>query len=695
MSAHYLQTLYSTARRLMACTLASTRTPTVFAPPIRSDGLQAISKNDVVADTVCLPRCRSDGPQRGTMTRFRRAKRLALGGLSGAMMLVPTLAQAGSAPGPIKLDVDASDTLQRIIRVRESLPVTPGPLTLLYPRWVPGSHSPSANPTLLAGLAMTAGGRAIPWLRHPDDVHAFSVQIPSGADRLELEFQYLSPLQDTQGRVVITPSIVAIPWNTVVLYPRGLPVEQQLVEATVQLPAGWQLATSLDVQRQMGNRTEFKPVNLAELVDSPVWSGPNVNRVDLQADAIHPVFLNVFSDAIEDTRITPEQIAAWRAMVQQTFKVFGPPPFRRYEFLLSLNAGFSSIGREHLSSTELSGSSDYFAKWVSQPYERNNIAHEFVHVWNGKAAVPVGLAPTDFNVPLDTSDVWIYEGQTEYWGQLLRARSGELTRELTLQSLARSAAQLAYRRGHEWRSLQDTTFETIMRYDRSRNWSSWQRGVDYYAEGAFLWLAVDARLRQRSAGRKSLDDFARDFFKGLGAGDGVRRYTRADIYAALGAVEADDWYRFIEDQLERTHGDIATEALEAAGWKLVFKDKQNDYDAMVDRGTASNDFIYSIGVAVTGDGRVTAVQWDSAAFKAGLAPGATLVAVNSRSFSATLLRQAITDAVRTHEPIELLAKADDRFRTVSLRYDQGLRYPHLERLPDRPDLLSKMLAPRE
>ncbi|RTL22277.1 MAG: M61 family peptidase [Burkholderiales bacterium] len=602
-----------------------------------------------------------------------------------------TLAQA--APSPIRLEVDASDTRQRIFRVRESIPVQPGPLTLLYPQWIPGSHAPTGEITLLAGLQIQAAGRPLAWQRLPQEPFAFAVQVPAGVDRLELSFQYLSPLNDRQGDVVVTPDIVAVRWQSLLLYPRGEPVAQQPVEATLKLPEGWALATSLDEQGRSGARIGFRPVSVATLVDSPVWASPHLKRYELQAarPGVASVGLNVLADSAEDLQASPEALAAWTAMVRQATRVFGPLPVPRYEFLLSLNAGFMRVAREHQSSAELSTPPGLFSKWAAMVNERRNVPHEFVHAWNGKLRSPAGLAPDDFNTPLDTRDLWIYEGQTQYWGYVLRARSGDLSPAQALQLWAREAAAMAARRGNTWRSLQDTTLDPVMRYDRARAWGSWQRSADYYSEGTLLWLAVDARLRQLSGGQRSLDDLARTFFSA--PPPARQRYERAELWAALEALAPGDWQRFIEGRLEGTGQDFVTRTLEAAGWRLVFKAQQSELDAAIDRLAGASDFSDSIGVAVANDGRLNTVRWESEAFRAGLAPGAQLVAVNGRSFSTALLREAIAEAGRTRQPLDLVVKADERFSTVRLRADEGLRYPQLERIPDRPDLLSVMLSP--
>lgn len=596
-----------------------------------------------------------------------------------------------SYPGTIVLSVDATDVAKRILRVRQVIPVKPGPLTLLYPQWIPGYHAPTGSITLLTGMTFKAAARPLEWRRNATNVHAFHLQIPNGVEKLEAEFQYLSPVQPSQGRMVMTANIIGMQWDTVVLYPAGHHSDGIRVLADVKLPASWQFASALDVDKQADGRVQFRPTTLTELVDSPVWAGSHLRRADLDPGARTPVGINVFSDLPENLEIEPEHLAAFRSMVQQTYKVFGPPPYRRYEFLLALSESFSRIALEHQGSTELGVTPGFFTRWRSVPSERFDVTHEFVHVWNGKMHRPAELATPNFNVAMSNDLLWVYEGQTEFWTYILGARGGMVSNDHTLQALAGIAAFLGARSGRIWRNLQDTTNDPIMRSDRQRSWSSWQRSVDYYGEGIFLWMEVDARIRELSNGKRSLDDFAGKFFGHKGNTTKTTTYSTADVIKALNEVAAEDWAKYLRERLETKSRDNAAEALKTVGWQLVFKDKPSDYAELTDRHNTVSDFLYSLGFIVGRSDQILRVQWDSPAFKAGLAGGATLIAVNGRSYKSDLIKSAITAAKDSKRPIELLVKSDDQYRTVSIAYDQGLRYPHLERIPAVPDRLSMIL----
>ena len=453
----------------------------------------------------------------------------------------------------------------------------------------------------------------------------------------------------------------------------------------------WLFASALDVEKRSDGRVQFGPTTLTELVDSPVWAGANVRRADLDPGASIPVGINVFSDLPENLQMESEHLAAFRSMVQQTYKVFGPPPYRRYEFLLALSDTFSRIALEHQGSTELGVAPGFFTRWKSLPSERFNVTHELIHVWNGKMHRPVDLATPNFNVAMGNDLLWVYEGQTQFWTYVLGARGGMMSTDHTLQALAGIAAFLGARSGRIWRNLQDTTNDPVMRSDRQRSWVSWQRSVDFYGEGIFLWLEVDARIRELSSGKQSLDDFARKFFGRKGASPITTTYTTADVVKALNDVAAEDWAKYLRERLETKTRNNAAEALRSVGWHLVFKDKPSDYAELTDRHNTVSDFLYSLGFTVGRGDQILLVQWDSPAFNAGLVGGATLIAVNGRAYKSDLVKSAITAAKNSKRPIELLIKSDDQYSAVSIAYDQGLRYPHLERLADVPDGLSVVL----
>ena len=601
--------------------------------------------------------------------------------------------------GPLVLDVDATDTDRRIVRVRETVPVAgAGPITLLYPQWLPGNHAPRGPLEKLAGLMIRAGGKAVPWLRDPVDVFAFHVDVPTGAKALEIEFQYLSPTAGDQGRVTMTPEMLNLQWNTLALYPAGYFSRRVQVETSVRLPQGWAYATALEAQTPTAGPASglvrFKSVSLDVLVDSPLVAGRYVRIVDLDPGAKIPVRLDIFADRPELLDANAEQLERHRELVRQAYRLFGARHYDHYDFLLSLSDRMGGVGLEHHRSSEDGTSPTYFLDWPALAATRDLLPHEYVHSWNGKFRRPADLWTPNFNLPMRGSLLWVYEGQTQYWGHVLSGRSGLLARQEALDALAATAAIYENRAGRGWRPVEDTTDDPVVNARRPQAWTSWQRSEDYYSEGQLVWLDADTLIRSRSADKRSLDDFARGFF-GIEDGNGSERpYTFDDVVAALNAVEPYDWAKFLNARINEVAPRAPLDGLARGGWRLVYTEAPTGYFKSVETGRKIVDLSYSIGMALTPSADVAGVQWDGPAFKAGLTVGGKLIAVNGIAYDPDRLKEAIT-AGKTGGPLSLLVKTGDHYRTVDIGYRGGLRYPRLERLEGTPDLLSAIYAPRK
>ena len=616
------------------------------------------------------------------------------------MLVVPAWAQlrqvppprdVAYAPGTIELAVHASNVAQRIMRVRQSIPVVPGPLTLLYPQWLPGNHAPRGPIDKIAGIAFSANGQALAWQRDPMDVYAFHLDIPQGVSRLEVRFDYLSPTDPAQGRVVMTPQMLNLQWNAVLLYPAGHTQWQVQFAPRVTYPAGWQAASALDVERRDGATVVYAPVNLEILVDSPVFAGQHFKQVDLGLPGKRPVRLNVVADHPRSLVMNEGHIAAHRALVDQALKLFGSEHYDHYDFLLALTTRLGGIGLEHQRSSENTQAPDYFSGWNLSTGSDSLLAHEMTHVWNGKYRRPAGQAAPNLNTPLDDSLLWMYEGQTQYWGEVLNARAGLRPLALAIDEWANVAALYADGRpGLAWRSVQDTTYDPIVAARRPKPYVSQQLSEDYYRAGQLIWLEADALIRSGSNGRKSLDDFARAFF-GVDDGQWQRpnHYRFEDIVAALDAVHRHDWASFLRDRVEGRRP--LTGGFEAAGWRLVYRDTPN---AMTRAGAGGSNHVYSLGFALNREGLVGNVRWDSPGFNAGITPGMHVVAVNDIQYTPQVLDEALADAKAGSGPIRLLVKEFDRYRTLQVDYRGGARFPHLERIPGTRDHLSAILEPR-
>ncbi|MBS0582337.1 MAG: M61 family metallopeptidase [Proteobacteria bacterium] len=615
--------------------------------------------------------------------------------LSGtAHAAVPAPADTPYA-GTLKLHVDATDLDHRVFRVREEIPAAPGALTLLYPQWLPGNHAPRGPIDKFAGLVLRANGKVLPWRRDPENVYAFHVDVPDGASAIEAEFQYLSPLDPGQGRVVMTPDMLHLQWNAVALYPAGHDASRIRIAASAALPAGWEFATALERDGAAGDgKIAFKQVDFATLVDSPMYAGRYFKRIDLDPGAKIPVHLNVMADEPKYLEIKPEQLKAHQALVQQAYKLFASQHYDHYDFLLALSNKLGGIGTEHHRSSENGVDAEYFSDWTKQAGVRDLLPHEFTHSWNGKFRRPADLATPNFNVVMGDTLLWVYEGQTQYWGDVLAARAGLRSLEQARDELAMTAATYADNRpGFAWRNVQDTTNDPTAAQRRPLPYRNYQLSEDYYSAGALIWLAVDAKLRELSHEKKSLDDFARAFFGVDNGSWGVKTYTFDDVVAGLNAIAPHDWATFLRERVDANAPPLA--GLAAAGWKLVYTDKPGDYQKNAEAVAKASNFAASIGLTVAQDsGRIADVRWDGPAFKAGIAPGGTLVAVDGREYKSERLADAIKETKANNAPVELLVKSGDLYRTFKVDYRDGAKYPHLERIPGTVDRLSAILAPR-
>jgi predicted metalloprotease with PDZ domain len=609
---------------------------------------------------------------------------------------------AQTTQNPARLEVDLREAPQHIFHAKLTLPVNAGPLTLVYPKWIPGEHSPTGPIVDLVGLKITAAGKEVSWRRDDVDMFAFHLDVPTGADALSLSYDYLSPAEATgsRERPSSTAKLAVLNWYMVTLYPQGPKTDDLTYVATLRLPPGWKYGTALPVAKESPDLIEFAPASLTTVIDSPVITGVYLRHLDLSPGQMPPHNVHVAADGPAPLEATPPEVQHLRQLVAETGALFGARHYRRYDFLLTLSDRMPPDGVEHHESSDNRTEEAFFLD--PDLFQSSDLlAHEFTHSWNGKYRRPAGLATPDYQTPMKGELLWVYEGLTQYYGVILSARSGMMPLSLFRENLASTAAYLNDRPGRTWRDLQDTAVAAQILYSETSAGASWRRGVDYYDEGALIWLEADTIIRKQTNGKKSLDDFCRKFHGSENTAPKVVPYTFDDVVAGMNEVASYDWRAFFTERL-KSHGPGAPlGGLENSGWKLIYNETPNEFEHIEELSNQEVELQFSLGLLVHGPGgddgdHILDVVPGSPAAKAGLVPGMRLVAVNGRKWSPDILRDAIKQAKSSKDPIDLLAENGDFFQTYRIDYHGGERNPHLIPVSGKTDLLTeitKMKAP--
>jgi predicted metalloprotease with PDZ domain len=617
----------------------------------------------------------------------------------------PPIAQPVDKPyaGPIELSVDLTNNLDRVEKVHEDFPVERGAreMVLLYPQWIPGEHSPTGPIDKLAGIVTTVDGQRVQWVRDQINVYAFHVPLPAGAKTVGLDFDYLSPMSPSAGRIEISDAIADLEWNEVLMYPAGYFLRDISVDASLKLPDGWKYATALETASHQDGTIKFQQTALNTLLDSPLYAGLYFERFDLSPASTDIVHLDIFADAAADLKMTGEELDAHKRLAVEADKLYGSHHYKHYDALLLLSDEVGGIGLEHHQSSEDGLGTNYLTDWSGGIGDRDLLAHEYTHSWNGKFRRPAALWTPNLNVPMRDDLLWVYEGMTQYWGNVLTARAGMRTPEQTRDIFAMVAANFAASRGRDWRPLVDTTNQPTISERRPVSWVSYQRPEDYYTEGELIWLDADTKIRELTNGKKSLDDFCKKF---LGVYNGsfiTDQYTLEDVVRDLNDVVPYDWNSFLQERVYNLHPEVPMNGFSQGGYRLVYTDiptlwAEKEGDA-IGYANFSTSLGFSVGARrqISTGAAISNVWWGSVAFKAGMTPGMTLVAVNGTAYTPKVLRAAILAAEKDKKPLQIEVLSGNRYTTVSLPYYDGLRYPSLQRVDGTPDRLDDILAPSQ
>jgi predicted metalloprotease with PDZ domain len=596
----------------------------------------------------------------------------------------------------VRLHVDLTDAPRNLYHARLEIPVQAGDVALVFPKWIPGNHRPSGPIGGLTGIRMEAAGRTLRWRRDPLEMYEFHVSVARGVTTLEVSLDAITTLDSAGGGgPAASSNLLDLNWNAVVLYPKGSHSDEVTFVPSVTLPAGWKFGTALPVAHAQGDEVEFAPVSLTTLVDSPLIAGLHYRKIELTKPGEGPLHvMDVIADAETDLAFKPEEISVYQKLVAETGALFGARHYRDYHFLYTLSDQVGGHGLEHHESND----SVSFERTLLDPdlhmLSASLLPHEFVHSWNGKYRRPAGLATPNFQEPMIGDLLWVYEGLTDYLGDLLAERSGLISGDQYRESLAATAAMLDHRTGRTWRPLEDTaTSVQTLRMLLSPEWTNWRRSLDYYPEGELIWLEVDALIRQQTHGQHSLNDFCRRFEGGESGQPKVVPYTFEDVVHTLNEVAPYDWSTLLTERVKATSTHAPLGGIERGGWKLVYNDKPNAFDEAAEKRFKFADFSYSIGFSLDKEGKFSDVIVGSPAFQAGLGPGMKLLAVNGRKWTPEVLHAAVKGAQATNLPIELLVENAQFIRSYPVAYHDGEKNPHLERVAGKPDILGEISKP--
>ena len=623
--------------------------------------------------------------------------RAAVAGLISGLLIAASPAQAQKPP--IQITADLSDAPRKLFHADIDLPVSAGTLSLTTPKWIPGTHRPWAGVSDITGVVFTANGQPLTWRRDDVDMFEFHVMVPAGVSTIHAHLDCIVTSRLSQ-------KMAALEWEKLLLYPAGIPVGEIPVRPAVIVPAGWGIGTALAPESSgaypvpaAGATTRFAVTNVEQLEDSPVITGQYFHEFPLAPEISPKHYIDVVSDQPEDSNLRPAFLAEVANLVREADKMYASHHYNVYHFLLTLSDVAGGQGLEHGQSSDNGVGEKGFADPSHQLFEADLLSHEFTHSWNGKYRRPVGLYQPDFTTPEEGALLWVYEGMTEYLGNVLAARSGLKSQAQYRDILAMDAAGLDYTPGRDWRPTEDTAVASSILRGGEPAWSNWRRGQDYYDEGELVWLDADTLIRKTTNNQKSLDDFQRIFLgKGGNTGPLIVPYTFDELVADLNQVMPYDWATFLHDRVDKINPRADLAGIEQGGYKLVYKDKPSATARTMNanlpaRFAGGVNVWYSIGLSVNGDGTIRDVRWNGVSDKARLAPGSKIIGVNGQAYSGELVKEAIRNAKGNTEPIHLIVQSDTFISTADIDYRDGERYPHLERIDGTPDYLDEITKP--
>ncbi|HUA09248.1 MAG TPA: PDZ domain-containing protein [Candidatus Acidoferrales bacterium] len=593
---------------------------------------------------------------------------------------------------PLKLTVDASLAARGIAYVREAVPVKPGEVTLVYPEWIPGEHGPTGPLNDLSSIRVQANGATLNWRRDSVHLYQFHVDVPQGVSTLDVSF---TVLMNAPGDTMSTHDVTVINWNRYLLYQNGIDSHAYFIKPSILLPAGWDYGCALRNPERSGNAVTFAVTALNTFVDSPLDMGSDVKKITLWQGDGSFVELDLFAGRPQDLEIPASVIDAYKRVPAEAFALYGSRHFADYHALLTLDDDIGFQGIEHHQSSDDRAPDDFLTDPSQALVGGDLVTHELSHSWNGKYRRPADLATPNYQVPQQTDLLWVYEGMNQYLGDLLSFRAGIRNPKDYPEYLASLYAEMDTETGRDTTPVIDLTTGAPYYYEARGDYHAIRRGAgDFYTEGELIWLDVDTIIRERSHGARSLDTFLHAYTQPAVTGPIVKPYDRAEIESLLNGVEPYDWHSFFEKYVYSVTQHPPTDELERAGWRLVYSDKPNAFISAGEKLRHTMNAWYSIGAQISSrTGRVSDVRENSPAWKAGLAVGETIEAIDGQAFDPDSFEYALKKAEHGGPPLSLIVSQNGWFTTLSVDYHDGPLYPHLERIANVPDMLYEIMKP--
>jgi len=622
-----------------------------------------------------------------------------------ALLALTSAAALYAQQVPIRITADLSEAPRKLYHAEIDIPVQPGRVTLTTPKWIPGNHRPTGPVSDITGVVFTANGKQLPWRRDDVNLYQFHVTVPQGITTLHAHLDCIVTARVTQKLAVLE-------WEKLLLYPANTSVKDIPIEPIVIVPKGWGIGTALNAESHPagwvvgqigtppaapGDSHYYAATTVEQLEDSPVITGAYFHEFPLAPEVTPKHYIDVVADQPEDANLRPQLLAELGNLVREAGAAYDSHHYHAYHFLLTLSDVAGGEGLEHGQSSDNGVGEKTFSDQKHQLAESDLLAHEFTHSWNGKYRRPARLYQSTFETPEQTDLLWIYEGMTQYMGNVLAARSGLKSQPEYRDLLATSAANLDNKPGREWRSTEDTAIAASVLRGGDPAWANWRRGQDYYQEGELLWLDADTLIRQRTNNKKSLTDFLHIFLgKGGNTGPLIVPYELPEVIADLNQVVPYDWAIFLHDRIDNINPRADLDGITRGGYKLIYIDKPNQAETTIVKNAKNQpgpNVWYSLGLRVSHEGVISDVRWEGPADTAKLHPGQKIIAVDGVIFSSDALKSAIDKAKGSKEPIHLILQSDTFVTLADIDYHGGERYPALVRVDGTPDYLDDITAP--